>query len=77
MGGVKHSNTVEHVFAIFKRGMIETYHHLSDAHLGRYCAEFDFRYNTCEMVEDERAVLIVKGMEGKRLTYRRADLIAA
>lgn len=46
LGGFKHSNTAENFFSIFKRGVIGTYHHLSEAHLGRYTAEFDFRYNT-------------------------------
>ncbi len=45
-GGFKHSNTVENFFSIFKRGVIGTYHHMSEAHLARYTAEFDFRYNT-------------------------------
>jgi len=45
-GGYKHSNTAENFFSIFKRGVIGTYYHMSEAHLGRYCNEFDFRYNT-------------------------------
>ena len=77
MGGFKHSNTVENFFSIFKRGVIGTYHHMSEAHLARYCGEFDLRYNTCEMTDGERAAIIIKGMEGKRLTYRRTDLRAA
>ena len=77
LGGFKHSNTVENFFSIFKRGVIGTYHHMSEAHLGRYCAEFDLRYNTREMTDGERAAVIVKGMEGKRLTYRRIDRLAA
>ena len=32
MGDV-HSNTAENFFSIFKRGVIGTYHHLSDAHI--------------------------------------------
>jgi len=76
-GGFKHSNTAENFFSIFKRGVIGTYHHMSEAHLGRYCSEFDLRYNTREMSDGERAAIIVKGMEGKRLTYRRTDKIAA
>ena len=76
-GGFKHSNTVENFFSIFKRGVIGTYHHMSEAHLGRYCSEFDLRYNTREMSDGERAAIIVKGMEGKRLTYRRTDKLAA
>jgi transposase-like protein len=69
--GVDHSNTAENFFSIFKRGVIGTYHHMSEAHLGRYCAEFDFRYNTRKITDGERAALALAGMEGKRLTYRR------
>ena len=76
-GGFAHSNTAENYFSIFKRGVIGTYHHMSEAHLGRYCREFDLRYNTREMTDGERAAVMLKGMEGKRLTYRRTDAIAA
>ncbi len=76
-GGFKHSNTAENFFSIFKRGVIGTYHHMSEAHLGRYCAEFDLRYNTRGMTDGERAALILKGGEGRRLTYRRIDKLAA
>jgi transposase-like protein len=77
MGGFTHSNTAENFFSIFKRGVIGTYHHMSEAHLGRYCREFDLRYNTRTMTDGERASVILKGMEGKRLTYRRTDKLAA
>ncbi len=76
-GGFKHSNTAENFFSIFKRGVIGTYHHMSEAHLGRYTKEFDFRYNTRSLDDTERAALALKGMEGKRLTYRRTDKLAA
>jgi transposase-like protein len=76
-GGFAHSNTAENFFSIFKRGVIGTYHHMSEAHLARYCAEFDCRYNTRDMTDGERAALILKGTEGKRLTYRRTDRLAA
>ena len=76
-GGFKHSNTAENFFSIFKRGVIGTYHHMSEAHLGRYCAEFDLRYNTRSMNDGERAALILKGSVGRRLTYRRIDRLAA
>jgi transposase-like protein len=75
--GFTHSNTAENFFSIFKRGVIGTYHHMSEAHLGRYCREFDLRYNTREMTDGERALTIVKGMIGRRLTYRRIDALAA
>ena len=76
-GGWKHSNTAENFFSIFKRGVIGTYHHMSEAHLGRYCAEFDFRYNTRTITDGERADAALKGIVGKRLTYRRTDRLAA
>jgi transposase-like protein len=75
--GDKHSNTAENFFSIFKRGVIGTYHQLSEAHMHRYCAEFDFRYNTRQISDRERADLSLKGIAGKRLTYRRTDSIAA
>ena len=75
--GSAHINTAENFFSIFKRGVIGTYHHLSAAHMHRYCYEFDLRYNTRDMTDGERAATILKGMEGKRVTYRRTDSLAA
>ncbi len=72
-GGFKHSNTVENFFSIFKRGVIGTYHHMSEAHLARYTAEFDFRYNNRKVNDAERADVALLGAAGKRLTYRRAN----
>ncbi len=50
---------------------------LSEAHLHRYLAEFDFRYNNRSAlgVEDtERVAKIIKGTGGKRLTYRSPNI---
>lgn len=72
--GDAHSNTVEGVFSILKRGIVGTYHHVSRKHLHRYLAEFDFRYNNriANGVDDvARTVAMLKAAEGKRLTYRR------
>ena len=52
-------------------------HHLPEAHLGRYTAEFDFRYNTRLLNDHERADVCLQGIADKRLTYRRTDAIAA
>src|SRR5581483_6906961 len=43
--GDAHTNTAENFFSILKRGIEGVYHHVSEAHLPRYLAEFDFRYN--------------------------------
>jgi hypothetical protein len=71
--GGAHTNTIEGYFSTLKRGIIGTYHHVSPQHLKRYLGEFDFRYNERSAlgVEDaERTVKALKGIEGKRLTYR-------
>ncbi len=75
--GVAHTNTVEGFFSILKRGGIGTYYHMSATHLHRYCAEFDFRYNTRKDSDFERCETALKGAYGRRLTYRRPDYIAA
>jgi transposase-like protein len=72
--GDAYSNTVEGYFSVFKRGLIGIFHSVSEAHLHRYLKEFDFRYSNRSAlgVEDtERATLALKGIEGKRLTYRQ------
>lgn len=65
------TNTVEGYFGIFKRGMRGNYQHCAEKNLHRYLAEYDFRYNTRDMTDSERAALAVRGGEGKRLTYRQ------
>lgn len=68
-----HSNTVEGYFSIFKRGLMGTYHHVSEEHLKRYLCEFDYRYNyrtAAGYTDAERAASALMGIGGKRLMYR-------
>lgn len=74
--GSVHTNTVEGVFSIFKRGMRGVYQHCREKHLHRYLAEFDFRYNhrvALGFSDAERALAALKAAEGKRLTYRQPN----
>lgn len=74
LGSFIHTNTAESFFSILKRGITGTYHSVSEAHLHRYLSEFDFRHNNRSAlgIEDaERAAKALKGIEGKRLTYRQ------
>ena len=76
MRGDVHTNTIEGYFSILKRGIIGTYHHVSQQHLKRYLAEFDFRYNERSALgvnDSARAGKLLKGIVGKRLTYRRTN----
>ncbi len=73
-------NVSENFFSILKRGITGVYHSVSEAHLHRYLAEFDFRYNHrsklgCE--DTERARRAVAGVAGKRLTYNQPASPAA
>jgi transposase-like protein len=69
--GDVYTNSAEGFFAIFKRGMRGVYQHCKEKNLHRYLAEFEFRYNTRKITDGERAVLAVRGGEGKRLTYQQ------
>ena len=72
--GDAHTNTIEGYFSILKRGIVGTYHHVSQQHLKRYLAEFDYRYNEREalgMSDADRMEKSVQGIVGRRLTYRR------
>jgi transposase-like protein len=70
LGGFAHVNNAEACFSLMKRAVFGTHHSISEAHLSRYLAEWDFKYNTRNASDGERAALIAKGIEGKRLTYR-------
>ena len=72
--GAVHTNTIEGAFGIFKRGMVGVYHHCGEAHLNRYLAEFDFRYNRRSgrgIGDRQRTHALLRGAIGRRLTYRR------
>jgi len=72
--GNAHTNTAESFFSVFKRGMYGAYQHVSSHHLHRYTAEFDFRFNYRSKLgytDFQRAIAALKGIVGKRLTYRR------
>ena len=74
--GGAHVNNCENYFSIFKRGVNGTYHHISEEHVPLYLAEFDFRYNARSWLgvnDSARAERALKGIVGKRLTYRRPD----
>ena len=73
--GVVHTNTVEGFYSVFKRGMKGIYQHCAERHLHRYVTELDFRYsNRIKLGVDDkqRTDQALKGIVGKRLTYRRS-----
>jgi hypothetical protein len=56
---------------------VGTFHHVSKGHLHRYADEFAFRYSTRTALgytDGDRANLLVRGAEGKRLTYKQPSV---
>ena len=56
------------------------YQHCGSQHLQRYLREFDFRYTNRQangVNDDQRAELALRGIAGKRRTYRRTASLAA
>ena len=74
--GPVHTNSIESVWAILKRSINGTWHHVSRKHLQRYVDEATFRLNegNCEIDTIDRIKAIIAGMGGKRVPYR--DLIS-
>ncbi|MEZ5853653.1 MAG: IS1595 family transposase [Hyphomicrobiaceae bacterium] len=67
------TNSAESFFAILKRKVYGTHHAISEAHLHRYVAEAEFMFNNriaLDIDDTERANNALKGIGGKRLTYR-------
>ena len=69
-----HTNGIESLWALLKRGYHGTYHHMSKKHLNRYVQEFAGRFNDRPKDTSLQLALMADGMEDKRLKY--SDLIA-
>ena len=64
------TNTVESYFALLKRGIHGTFHHVSKNHLHRYCDEFSLRWNNRKVDDAKRTIDVIRNAEGKRLSYK-------
>lgn len=71
--GTAHTNGIESVWAVMKRGMHGVYHRASRKHMGRYVNEFTFRLNQGNVGRHttERLDSFVDAVRGKRITYLR------
>jgi transposase-like protein len=74
--GTVHTNGIESVWAVMKRGLHGVYHHASRKHLGRYVNEFAFRLNEGNVKTHTltRLDAMIAATAGKRITYK--ELIA-
>ena len=76
VNGLAHTNGIESVWAVLKRGLMGTFHHVSVKHLDRYVNEFTFRLNegNCQVDTQDRMAALFGKMPGKRITYK--ELVA-
>nr|VFK15323.1 MAG: ISXO2-like transposase domain-containing protein [Candidatus Kentron sp. LPFa] len=67
-----HTNGIESVRAVLKRGYNGVYHYIGTKHLSRYVDEFIFHLNqgNIKIHTMVRVAALVKGMFGKRFTYK-------
>ncbi len=77
VNGMAHTNGIESVWALLKRGYHGTYHNWSVKHCQKYVDEFTFRLNqgNCEIDTIDRIKSLCAASVGKRLRY--ADLVNA
>lgn len=73
VNGMAHTNGIESVWAVLKRGYYGTFHHISTKHLQRYVDEFTFRLNEGNVEIDtlDRMASLCKNIGGRNLPYRK------
>ena len=71
MACMAHTNGIESVWAVLKRGYNGTFHNIRTKHLQRYVDEFTFRLNegNCSVDTMDRIKSVCAASAGKRLTY--------
>ncbi len=77
VNGMAHTNGIESVWAVLKRGFDGVYHNWSRKHCRQYVNEFMFRLNegNCERDTQDRLDDLFRAMMGKTITYE--DLTAS
>lgn len=74
--GIVHVNFAESYFSLLKRGILGTFHHVSEEHMPRYLSEFDYRWNRRDKNDGERTIEAILNSKGKRLMYRDSSSCA-
>ena len=65
-----HTNGIENFWSLLKRGLYGIYHHASAKHLHRYTTEFQYRYNSRKVSDNERFDFTLKNIDN-RLSYKQ------
>lgn len=65
--------TIQGYSALLKRGVYGNQHNVSGAHLSRYLAKFDFRYDNRSLTDAERSAALLIRAKGNWLFYGQPD----
>lgn len=68
-----HVNTQESFWALLKRGITGTFHHISAEKMDMYCGEFGFRFNTRKVSDMARFVDAVTNCDGRLRWYFKEE----
>ena len=68
--GQVHTNGLENFWSLLKRTLKGTYISVEPFHLGRYVDEQAFRFNEREGTDSDRFSAALRGIIGRKLTYR-------
>jgi transposase-like protein len=63
--GEIHTQNIESFWAVLKRGLIGTYHHVDAAYLHQYVAEYEFRHNTRQVKDADRFMALASQTDGR------------
>ena len=69
--GESHTNTIEGAWSHLKLSIQAVYIGVSPKHLQKYCAEYEYRYNTRELKDAERFDKWFGFVNGVNLTYKK------
>jgi transposase-like protein len=67
--GNVHTNTLENLWSLLKRGLSGTYVSVEPFHLFRYVDEQAFRYNERRATDGARFLMVLAAIAGRRLTW--------
>lgn len=68
--GDNHTNSIENAFSLFKRGVYGTFHKVSLKHLGRYCSEFEYRFNRRDEQDAMFSETITRLSHGQKFPFK-------
>lgn len=67
--GLTHTNSIENFWSLFKRGLVGSFHKISEKHLDRYLDEFSYRFNRRDE-GDLFGTTVGRMLAGKALPYK-------